>query len=120
MEHPEDASVSLFSYGTLQLETVQLATFGRRLEGKPDTLKGFALLPVRIEDAYVVATSGLDVHTTARRTDDPRDAISGTVFRITAEELQAADRYEVDDYVRISVRLASGTAAFVYVLKTSD
>lgn len=119
MENPNDASVSLFSYGTLQLEKVQLATFGRLLEGKSDALNGFALQPVRIEDPYVVATSGLDVHTTARRTGDPRDAISGTVFSITSEELDAADRYEVADYVRISVCLASGRQAFVYVLKTS-
>jgi hypothetical protein len=119
MEDPNDASVSLFAYGTLQLEKVQLATFGRLLEGKPDRLNGFTLQPVRIKDPYVVATSGLNVHTTARRTDDPRDAVSGTVFSISAEELDAADRYEVDDYVRISVRLASGTQAFVYVLKTN-
>jgi hypothetical protein len=119
MEDPNDASVSLFAYGTLQLEKVQLATFGRLLEGKPDALHGFTLQPVRIEDPYVVATSGLDVHTTARRTDDPRDAISGTLFRITSEELEAADHYEVEDYVRISVRLASGTQAFVYVLKSN-
>ncbi len=117
MEIPNEASVSLFAYGTLQLEKVQRATLGRLLEGKPDTLNGFALQPVRIEDPFVVATSGLDVHTTARRTDDPRDSVSGTLFSITAEELDAADRYEVDDYVRISVRLASGTQAFVYVLK---
>ncbi len=31
----EDATVLLFSYGTLQQENVQLSSFGRRLEGRP-------------------------------------------------------------------------------------
>lgn len=31
----------LFSYGTLQLEQVQLDTFGRLLEGQADTLQGY-------------------------------------------------------------------------------
>ena len=31
----------LFSYGTLQQQNVQLATFGRLLKGSPDSLVGF-------------------------------------------------------------------------------
>jgi hypothetical protein len=30
----------VFSYGTLQLEAVQLATFGRKLVGTADVLRG--------------------------------------------------------------------------------
>jgi hypothetical protein len=30
-----------FSYGTLQLEAVQMATFGRQLAGTSDALRGF-------------------------------------------------------------------------------
>jgi hypothetical protein len=37
------------------------------------------------------------------------------VFRITPEELAAADRYEVSDYKRIEVTLKSGLVAWVYV-----
>lgn len=33
----------LFSYGTLQQENVQIATFGRLLNGAPDALVGFKL-----------------------------------------------------------------------------
>jgi hypothetical protein len=33
----------LFSYGTLQDEAVQLATFGRRLSGEPEVLEGFRI-----------------------------------------------------------------------------
>jgi hypothetical protein len=37
------------------------------------------------------------------------------VFRITPEELAAADSYEVSDYKRVSVVLTSGIEAWVYV-----
>ena len=110
-----EASILLFSYGTLRQENVQLATFGRLLEGRPDALPGFALSPMPILDPEVVATSGLAVHTIARPTGDPADLVPGTLFRITPAELEAADRYEVDGIDRISVQLASGTEAFVYV-----
>jgi hypothetical protein len=107
--------VSLFAYGTLRQANVQLATFGRLLEGRPDALAGFALSPLAIVDPEVIATSGLAVHTIARPTGDPADLIPGLVFGITAAELEAADRYEVDDCTRVAVRLVSGTEAFVYV-----
>lgn len=108
-------SVLLFSYGTLQLPEVQLATFGRRLEGRTDALPGWALAPLTITDPAVVAVSGLAVHQMARPTGDERDRIEGVVFSLSAEELAAADGYEVDDMKRIAVRLESGTEAFVYV-----
>jgi hypothetical protein len=110
----EKTSVSLFSYGTLQQPGVQLATFGRLLEGRPDALLGFALEPVAITHAVVVALSGASVHTIARRTGNPADRIPGVVFGITPAELDAADAYEVSA-VRIEVALASGAKAFVYV-----
>lgn len=48
----------LFSYGTLQQEAVQLATFGRLLEGGADELVGFEQSLRRIEDPHFVAASG--------------------------------------------------------------
>lgn len=36
-------SEKLFSYGTLQQETVQLSTFGRKLQGTADVLIGYHL-----------------------------------------------------------------------------
>ena len=115
MPADDSETILLFSYGTLQQDNVQLATFGRLLEGRPDVLPGFALSPVRITDLHVIATSGKDVHTIARRTGNPADLIPGTVFEITLEELAAADHYEVGDYARISARLDSGAEAFLYV-----
>ena len=108
-------SVSLFSYGTLQQPKVQLATFGRLLEGRPDSLPGFAEAPLPITDPKVIETSGAAVHTIAVPTGNPADSIPGVVFRITPAELAAADAYEVDAYARVEVELASGIRAFVYV-----
>ncbi len=114
MSSAAETTVSLFSYGTLQLPKVQRATFGRLLAGRPDSLSGFALAPLAITDPAVIAASGTARHTIARATGDPADIVLGTVFRITPVELAAADRYEVDP-VRIEVRLASGARAFAYV-----
>ncbi len=112
--------VFLFSYGTLRQRDVQLATFGRELAGKPDTLPGFSISMVAITDSDVVATSGLSEHPIVRRTGDPSDQISGTVFEITPEELAHADKYEADDYKRVEVELGSGRRAYVYVDAHSD
>lgn len=112
--------ILLFSYGTLQQENVQLATFGRRLEGRPDALPGYATRPVRITDPNVIATSGADVHRIASPTGDPADRIPGQVYTISADELEAADRYEVGDYRRILVRLESGVEAFLYVANAAE
>jgi len=113
-----EPSVPLFAYGTLQLPSVQLATFGRLLEGQDDVLPGFILAPLEIEDRQVIATSGLAVHQMACATGDPADRIPGVVFAITPNQLTAADAYEVDDMKRIEVTLASGKRAFVYVSAT--
>jgi|SRR5476651_578217 hypothetical protein len=107
--------VALFAYGTLQQPNVQLATFGRLLEGRPDALRGFALAPLTITDPHVIATSGAAIHTIACRTGDAADSIPGVVFSITVAELNAADTYEVAACKRIEVALASGAKAFAYV-----
>ena len=46
-------------------------------------------------------------------------SVPGTVFRITAAELLAADEYEVDDYERVLVPLDTGEQAWVYVFRAS-
>jgi len=105
----------LFSYGTLQLEAVQLSTFGRTLVGTPDALPGFAQSMMKIEDPQVVATSGKTHHPIVAFTGRESDTVAGTVFQITPQELQNADRYEVAAYKRIAVVLRSGARAWVYV-----
>jgi hypothetical protein len=110
-----NAGIPLFSYGTLRQENVQLATFGRLLDGRADSLAGFALSPMTITDPHVIATSGADVHTIARPSGEPGDRIPGIVFLLTPAEIEAADRYEAGPIERIRVRLESGVEAFVYV-----
>ncbi|WP_440104966.1 gamma-glutamylcyclotransferase family protein [Streptosporangium sp. H16] len=105
----------LFSYGTLRQRDVQLSTFGRELDGRPDLLPGHTLSTVAITDPDVVAVSGADRHPIVRATGDPSDGVEGTVFEITGAELAAADGYEVADYSRVSVTLASGVRAWVYI-----
>jgi hypothetical protein len=109
-----EATVPLFSYGTLKLPRVQLATYGRRLEGKADALCGYRLTPLRIADPEVVRTSGQEIHLIARETGDAADRIEGMLFLLNEEELAKTDAYEVEDYTRIEVRLESGARAFVY------
>lgn len=105
----------LFSYGTLQQPNVQQETFGRLLDGAPDALVGFKQEMVRITDPAVLATSGRLFHPIVVRSADPADLVKGIVFEITAAELAAADAYEVSDYERVEVQLASGIKAWVYV-----
>ncbi|MFJ1706947.1 gamma-glutamylcyclotransferase family protein [Kitasatospora sp. NPDC088346] len=109
------ADQRLFSYGTLQLEQVQLSSFGRLLDGQPDALPGFRLTMIEITDPEVIAASGTDQHPLVLASSEPGDAVDGTVFSITDAELAAADDYEVDDYARREVLLASGTKAWVYL-----
>jgi len=72
----------LFSYGTLQLESVQIATFGRRLAGSPDALPGFVQSMVKIGDAEVIAASGKTHHPTLRFSGGSSDNVAGTVFEL--------------------------------------
>ncbi|WP_240037176.1 gamma-glutamylcyclotransferase family protein [Leifsonia flava] len=105
----------LFSYGTLRLASVQRGTFGAELPTRDDALPGFRLGVLKITDPHVIALSGSDEHPILERTDDPADSVAGSVLELTPEQLAAADAYEVADYVRVTVTLASGTRAWVYV-----
>lgn len=105
----------LFSYGTLQLTNVQLETFGRILEGQKDSLQGYSLSYIKIEDAAVVEASGLTHHPILTPGGKADDIIEGMVFFLTPQELQQADEYEAEDYERVRVNLMSGASAWVYV-----
>ena len=105
----------LFSYGTLQLEAVQMATFGRQLTGTSDALQGFKLVSLKIEDPAVIAISGKAYHTMAKFTGRATDVVSGVVFAVTPDEIQNADKYEVAAVKRIAVILESGARAWAYV-----
>jgi len=105
----------LFSYGTLQQDEVQQATFGRRLSGRPDELPGYEASLARIDDPREAASARATHHDNVRVTDRTGAGVSGTVFEITDAELASADGYERRaGYDRAAVRLASGAEAWVY------
>lgn len=113
----DDKNHLLFSYGTLQLERVQIENYGRILTGKKDSLPGYLLDKLVITDQRVLERSGLDFHPIAIKTDSPNDLIEGTAFEITTSELEETDRYEVSDYKRVIKTLSSGRQAWVYVAR---
>ncbi len=105
----------LFSYGTLQLPEVQRANFSRLLDGAPDELVGFRLERLEVTDPDVLTLSGERYHLIAVPTGSDEDRAPGVVFALTPDELAATDAYEVEDYTRVEVTLASGLKAWAYV-----
>jgi hypothetical protein len=106
----------LFSYGTLQQEDVQLATFGRRLGGKRDELPGFEPALVQIDDPATARALGRTHHANVRASGKADSRVAGTVFEISDAELARADAFEAPfSYDRIAATLASGVRAWVYV-----
>lgn len=104
----------LFSYGTLQQKNVQLANFGRELDGNKDTLCGYQVGEISITDERVLRESGKDIHPILRYTGNDNDQVEGMAFRISKAELLRADDYEVDDYVRREATLRSGKRCWIY------
>jgi gamma-glutamylcyclotransferase (GGCT)/AIG2-like uncharacterized protein YtfP len=113
MSEPE--RIALFSYGTLRQAGVQMANYGRLLDGEPDELAGYRRKPVTIADPNVVKISGRAIHTIAVASGNLGDRIEGMVFHLTEAELAATDAYETKAYARIEVELESGRLAWAYV-----
>ena len=109
----------VFSYGTLQQDEVQLATFGRLLHGEGDALSQYESTLVKIENPIVAAQRGKTHHANVTFNGNVDSQVTGTVFEMTDAELAVADEYERrDSYRRVSVTLASGKRAWVYVFDT--
>jgi gamma-glutamylcyclotransferase (GGCT)/AIG2-like uncharacterized protein YtfP len=106
---------NLFSYGTLQLEQVQLELFGRTLKMQSDALIGFKKEKITIKDETVVGLSGEEEHVIISYGGNNSDVVEGAVLSITRDELERTDRYETNDYKRIQVKLQSGKQSWVYV-----
>jgi hypothetical protein len=105
----------LFSYGTLQLEEMQVSLFGRPLRGTPDELIGFERSRVPIADPDVVASTGETHYDNILHNGQPGSRVTGTLFEVSDEQLAAADAYErTAEYERALETLASGTEAWVY------
>jgi gamma-glutamylcyclotransferase (GGCT)/AIG2-like uncharacterized protein YtfP len=111
----EKEGENLFSYGTLQTEATQLATFGRTLKCKPDTLVGYSLTMIPVNQRFA-ELSGSTHHRNIQFTGLDSDFVEGGVLRVTSKELEQADEYEeVADYKRVLVQLTSGVEAWVYL-----
>ena len=116
MSSPQQSDMEyLFPYGTLQLEEVQLSTFGRRLEGKPDALVGYRLVMIKIQDEDFVAKSGTADHRNLQFTGNASDVVEGRMFEVTMEELEQSDAYEPEGYERVQVQCRSGENAWIYL-----
>jgi gamma-glutamylcyclotransferase (GGCT)/AIG2-like uncharacterized protein YtfP len=112
----EEQTENLFSYGTLRSEAVQLATFGRKLEGKADILVGYNLTMIPIRDQDPAANNGETHYQNIQFTGNESDFVEGVVFGVTKKEIERADAYEeVADYKRVLVQLRSGINTWVYL-----
>lgn len=106
---------SLFSYGTLQLEEVQLAILGRRLNSKADALVGYRVMTVQILDQDFIAKNGAGPQKNLEYTGVSSDTVEGVALELTTDELQQADAYEPAEYKRKLIQLRSGVSAWVYL-----
>ena len=73
---------------------------------------------LKVTDPNVIAISGSDEHPILRASDDPEARVGGSVFLVSDDELTAADKYEVQDYARVEVPIASGGTAWAYVFSS--
>lgn len=110
----------LFSYGTLRQVETQLELFGRTLQGSPDKLKGYRTDTIEIKDEEFLSTGEKEFQLIAVNTNNETDSIKGNVLEVTEKELFLADKYEPVNYKRITVVLASGKQAWIYVASESD
>lgn len=105
----------LFSYGTLQKDEVQMKLFGRLLNGTKDNLKAYKSVSIEITDEVFLAKGEEKIQLTLIPTNNENDIIEGTALEVSQEELLLADSYEPVGYKRLSVELASGKKAWIYV-----
>ncbi len=113
----KEATENLFSYGTLQLEEVQLDTFGRKLDSTRDALPGYKVVGITITDEDFVAKSGSADHRNLQFTGTSSDVVEGVVLKVTRNELEQADAYEPEGYGRVRAQLRSGVNAWVFIHK---
>lgn len=99
----------LFAYGSLRHEDVQQDLFGRILQGTPETLVGYELNEIQIEEEF-----GIVHYPIIKETNDPNDTIDGILYEITQLELRQADLYEGLHYKRVLVHLQSNQNAWAY------
>lgn len=103
----------LFAYGTLKEKDIQETIFGRILKGTPETLVGYVINQIHIEEEF-----GVTQYPIIMPTHNPEDTISGMLYGLTEAQLQLADTYEGLHYKLIQVQLQSEQTAWVYSATT--
>nr|WP_314837957.1 gamma-glutamylcyclotransferase family protein [uncultured Flavobacterium sp.] len=99
----------LFAYGSLQNEDIQKDLFGRILEGTPETLIGYVIKQIQIEEEF-----GIVNYPIITQTENQEDTINGIVYNISTKELHQSDLYEGLHYKRVEVQLQSKQKAWAY------
>ncbi|AWG22147.1 gamma-glutamylcyclotransferase [Flavobacterium faecale] len=99
----------LFAYGSLQETDIQQNIFGRSLKGTPDSLIGYTVTKIEIEEEFGMASYPIITSTEKRE-----DVIKGLLYEITDEELLMADTYEGVHYKRMEVLLESNQIAWAF------
>lgn len=99
----------LFAYGTLKEKDIQENIFGRSLAGTPETLLGYSVQKIEIEEEF-----GMETYPIITPTNDAIDSITGIVYELSQKDLELADTYEGKYYQRIEVQLQSKEKVWVY------
>jgi|TARA_R110000868_G_scaffold22309_1_gene91429 gamma-glutamylcyclotransferase (GGCT)/AIG2-like uncharacterized protein YtfP len=99
----------LFAYGTLKDKDIQENIFGRSLTGTPETLLGYSVHTIQIEEEF-----GVETYPIITPTNNSLDCIDGIVYELTQKDLELADTYEGKYYRRIEVLLQSKEKVWVY------
>ncbi|MFD5124107.1 gamma-glutamylcyclotransferase family protein [Streptomyces sp. NPDC058385] len=107
--------VAMFAYGALQSPSVQAILFGRELQGTQDCVPGLVLTVIELADPELVMASGSSRHPMAVLGATPSASICGTLYWLSAEDLDLLDQRSDARLHRVAMRLKSGGAAWVYV-----
>lgn len=99
----------LFAYGSLQNEDIQKDLFGRILDGTPETLIGYVVKQIQIEEEF-----GIVHYPIITETQDVADTIHGMVYLVSSMEMRQTDLYEGLHYRRVEVQLQSNQKAWAY------
>ena len=99
----------LFAYGSLQNEDIQKDLFGRILVGTPETLIGYIVKDIQIEEEF-----GIVHYPIITETQKQQDTINGMVYSVSSQELRQTDLYEGLHYRRVEVQLQSDQKAWAY------
>ena len=109
----------LFSYGTLQIASIQLRIFGKLVKGRRDTLCGYRVQHLAVDDPLERHALGIDHYPILVPSGYQSDSVEGFVYALTEQDLLCADSYAGNDYRRVVSQLDSGLSAWVYIAADS-